>query len=105
MATSKNIYLIKLQSGEEVLSELVEDVVDGRYVQTLIRPFAVMMQQDYSGEIKYELVRFMGLASNRTVPLLQTPIAICLASPKAIELYDVATGDKMVKVPDTKIIV
>jgi hypothetical protein len=105
MATDKNIYLIKLQSGEEVLSELVEDVVDGRYVQTLIRPFVVVMQQEYNGDIKYELVRWMGLASNRTVPLLQTPIAICLASDKAVEMYDVATGDKMIKTPEKKIIV
>ena len=99
----RNIILMKLHTGEEVLSEVVDES-DGSL--SLIKPFvAVMRQDEYSGKISTSLLPYMVLAHSSIVSLRANPLAVASPSDDALRLYYEATNESVIKVSQKNIIV
>ena len=101
-APERNLLILKLQSGEEILSEVVEEE---NGTLTLIRPFAILMHQDeFTGKLDARLVPFMMLSDKSIISITERPIAMSAPSDEGLNLYLKAIGEKIVQTPSKKII-
>jgi hypothetical protein len=95
------VLLLKLASGEEVVSKVLEE----GSTMVLIQPRQFILQDDGRGGVRGGFVEFMPIAKASYINLVQRPIAIAELTDEMVDAYLKIIGDKVIQTPPSGIIV
>jgi hypothetical protein len=103
METSNlSILVLKLSSGEVVISKVQEDQTGN---MALIKPYEFLSKTDAKGNVTGGFLPFMPLALDGFIQLVQRPVAVATPDEQSANTYMKLIGDKVIETPPKNLII